>query len=193
VAGANGVGKTSYALRSIRALSGSIRFLNLDEIARGLSPLDPEAERVEAARVALARFEALVAGNGRGGDFTLETTLAGRTYLRRLADAKRRGWRVHLLYFAVASPEIALERIARRVAEGGHAIPEAEARRRFARSLRNLPGYIALADLWRVLDHNGPRPVTAAEGRAGCIAFSGERAGLPAELAASLARLPACG
>lgn len=192
VAGPNGVGKTTYALRHIRAVSGSVRFVNLDEIARGLSPVDPRAERAEAARVALARIDALIRGNGSAADFSLETTLAGLTYLRRFQAAKAKGWRIHLLYFAVGSPEAALARIARRVSEGGHDVPEHEARRRFARSLANLPRYIGLADLWRVFDNNGPQPRAVAEGGAGCIAYAGAMDGLPEALRQTLDRLLRC-
>ena len=192
VAGPNGVGKTTYAFRHIRAVSGSVRFVNLDEIARGLSPMDVDAERAEAARIALARIETLIGANGSGTDFTIETTLAGLTYLRRLANARARGWRIHLLYFVVAEPDIALARIARRVSEGGHAIPESDARRRFARSIANLPRYLALADLWRVFDNNGPQPRVAAEGRAGCLSYTGAQDGLPDGLSACLTALPPC-
>jgi predicted ABC-type ATPase len=192
VAGPNGVGKTTYAFRHIRAVAGTVRFVNLDEIARGLSPMDPDAERREAARIALGRFDAYVAANGGRGDFSLETTLAGLTYLPRLRAAKERGWRVHLLYFAVATPEAALARIARRVSEGGHMVPEIDARRRFARSIANIPRYVALADMWRVFDNNGGQPKVAAEGRAGCIAYSGPTDGLPPALSEQLLRLPGC-
>ncbi len=166
VAGPDGVGKTTYAFRHIRAVSGSVRFVNLDEIARGLSPMDPDAERADAARLALRRIDALVAGNGSRTDFTIETTLAGLTYMRRLRDARARGWLVHLLYFAVADPDMALARIARPVSEGGHAIPESDARRRFTRSIANLPRYLALADFWRVFDNNGPQPKVAPDASA---------------------------
>lgn len=192
VAGPNGVGKTTYAFRHIRAVAGSVRFINLDEIARGLSPLDPEAERQEAARIALDRFDAYLRANGGTGDFSIETTLSGLTYLRRLREAKRQGWRVHLLYFAVATPEAALARIARRVSEGGHSVPEIDARRRFARSIANLPRYVGLADMWRVFDNNGSQPKVTAEGGAGCIGFAGDMDGLPVSLAETLVRLPVC-
>ena len=192
VAGPNGVGKTTYAFRHIRAVAGSVRFINLHEIARGLSPIDPEAERLEAARIALDRFDAYLRANGGGGDFSIETTLSGLTYLRRLRAAKQAGWRVHLLYFAVVTPEAALARIARRVSEGGHAVPEVDARRRFARSIANLPRYVALADMWRVFDNNGGQPKVAAEGRAGCISYPGSMEGLPGALRETIAGLPAC-
>ena len=192
IAGANGVGKTTYAFRHIEAVSGSVRFVNLDEIARGLSPMAPDAERAEAARIALARLDALVRSEDRSRDFSIETTLAGLTYLRRMREAARLGWRIHLLYFAVRSPEDALARIARRVSEGGHHIPEAEARRRFRRSIDNLPAYMRLCSLWRVFDNNGPQPKVAAEGREGCIAYTGSTGSLPSALQDALSRLPAC-
>lgn len=192
VAGPNGVGKTTYAFRHIRAVSGSVRFVNLDEIARGLSPMDPNAERADAARVALARIDALIRANGSGTDFTIETTLAGLTYLRRLREARERGWRVHLLYFAVGAPDVALSRIARRVSEGGHHVPEGDARRRFARSIANLPRYLALADLWRVFDNNEAQPRVAAEGVAGCLSYAGSLDGLPPELRRTIERIPRC-
>lgn len=76
LAGPDGVGKTRYAFRHIRAVTGTVRFVNLDEIARGLSPTDADAGRIEAARIALDRVEALLRTNG-GSDFTIETTLSG--------------------------------------------------------------------------------------------------------------------
>ena len=192
VAGPNGVGKTTYAFRHIRAVSGSAKFLNLDEIARGVSPMDPEAGRADAARVALTLIDVMIRGNGGATDFTIETTLAGLTYLRRLRDAALRGWRIHILYFVVATPDAALARIARRVSEGGHDVPEIEARRRFGRSMANLPRYLAIADLWRVFDNNERRPRTAAEGRAGCLDYAGDLEGLPPPVRRMLAEMPRC-
>ena len=192
IAGPNGVGKTTYAFRHIRAVAGSIRFVNLDEIARGLSPLDPNAGRGDAARIALRRIGTLLRANGDGGDFSIETTLAGLTYLRLLRDALVLGWRIHLLYFAVSAPEAALARIARRVSEGGHNIPEMDARRRFERSISNFPRYAALASLWRVFDNNEGQPRVAAEGREGCISYAGTMDGLPFALRHQLDRLPRC-
>jgi len=142
VAGPNGVGKTTYARRHIARVSGSRAFVNIDEIARGLSPLDPEAQRVRAARVSLDFLrDALQARNGSRASLTLETTLAGLTHLRTVAMARENGWGVNLLYFIVATPDLALQRIERRVAEGGHDIPEADARRRFFRSQVNFRRY----------------------------------------------------
>ena len=188
IAGPNGAGKTTYAFRHIRAVSGSARFVNLDEIARGLSPLDPTAASARAARVALDLTRNLIDDRV---SFSIETTLAGRTHLRTIAAARTAGFGIVLLYFAAVSPEVCLARIARRVAEGGHDVPEADVRRRFARSLQNLPAYAAQTDLWRIFDVTRLPVHVAAEGRSGCLdARSGD--GLPSALAAWLTSLPAC-
>jgi predicted ABC-type ATPase len=98
VAGANGVGKTSFAFKHISAISGSTDFVNLDEIARGLSPINPEAGRMRAARVALQILaESLRLENGAAKSFTVESTLAGRTHMKTIVGARKAGWPVHIL------------------------------------------------------------------------------------------------
>jgi predicted ABC-type ATPase len=161
IAGPHGVGKTTYAFRNVPAVSGSTNFVNLDEIARGLSPLEPRKAEREAARIALARAREFIA---RREVFTMETTMAGHAHLELMRQAKAAGLSPALLYFSVRDPGICLERVARRVAEGGHDVPEPVVRRRFARSHGNLPAYCAEADLWRVYEASGMRPCLAAEG-----------------------------
>ena len=162
IAGPNGVGKTTYAFRNVPAVSGSMNFVNLDEIARGLSPLAPALAEREAARVALRRAREFIA---QGAVFSMETTMSGQTHLALMRDARAAGFSPALLYFSVRAPDICLERIARRVAEGGHDVPEAIVRRRFIRSHENLPAYCAEADLWRIYEASGYRPCLAAEGK----------------------------
>jgi len=160
VAGPNGVGKTTYARGHLRAVTGSIRFANADELARGYSPLEPDAARVRAARALIELAGEYISA---GVTFAVETTLAGRGHLSLARRAKAAGLRFGLLYFAVADVDTCLERIRRRVAVGGHDVPEADVRRRFVRSAANFPLYAAAADLWRVFDNTGPTSV-AAEG-----------------------------
>ena len=164
IAGPNGVGKTTYAFRNVPAVSGSMNFVNLDEIARGLSPLDPKLAEREAARIALSRAREFMENEQV---FSMETTMSGRTHLALMDEARAAGLSPSLLYFSVRTPEICLERIARRVAEGGHDVAEAIVRRRFLRSHRNLAVYTAAADLWRIYEASGARPCLAAEGNGG--------------------------
>jgi predicted ABC-type ATPase len=162
IAGPNGVGKTTYAMRHLKAVSGSINFVNLDEIARGLSPIEPSQAQTDAARIALSRAHDFIKGRQT---FAMETTLSGLAHLRLLETARQAGLQRAMLYFSVTSPDICLERIARRVAEGGHDVAETIVRRRFERSARNLARYAAECDLWRIYEASGARPRLALEGK----------------------------
>lgn len=162
IAGPNGVGKTTYAFKHVVAISGSVNFVNMDEIARGLSPLAPVAAEREAARVALWRARFFIANDIV---FSMETTMSGNVHRALMEEAREAGLSPVLLYFSVREPEISLQRIARRVAEGGHDVAEDVVRRRFTRSHANLPRYAAAADLWRVYEASGTKPCLALEGR----------------------------
>jgi len=169
IAGPKGVGKTTFAMKRLEAVSGSINFVNFDEIARGLSPLRPAAAEREAARLALARVTHFI---DSGSTFALETTLSGKAQLRLIEQADRAGLAANLLYFTVADPATCLERIARRVAEGGHDVAEEVVRRRFARSLDKLPAYLDVCDLWRIYESSRPSPSLALEGRKGTTTYA---------------------
>jgi predicted ABC-type ATPase len=189
IAGADGVGKTTYAFRHIRSVSGSAHFVNLDEIARGLSPLEPDIARRSAGRVALGRIAELLAERAT---LSLETTLAGRAHRRTLEAARAAGFSINLLFFSVPDVATCLARIRRRVAEGGHDVPESDVRRRFERGIDNLPLYLAAVDLWRIVENSGARPRVAAEGRRGCRALLSPEIELSPRLASLLMALPAC-
>lgn len=161
IAGPNGVGKTTYAFRNVAAVSGSMNFVNLDEVARGLSPLAPRLAEREAARIVLQRARDFIR---HSVVFSMETTMSGRAHLGLIEEARANGLSPSLLYFSVRTPRICLERIARRVAEGGHDVPPAIVHRRFERSHRNLAAYCAATDLWRVYEASGAKPCLAAEG-----------------------------
>ncbi len=169
IAGPNGVGKSTYAFRNLRAVAHTINFVNLDEIARGLSPLDPQAAERDAARVALDRCREFMR---TGTSFAMETTLAGRTHFHLVEEAHAKGMQVNLQYFSVPDVSICLDRIARRVAEGGHDVPETVVRRRFPRSLAHATEIMAKCDLWRVFDASILPPRLAMEGHFGRTAFN---------------------
>lgn len=140
VAGPNGAGKTTAAPFLLRDSFGIQEFVNADPIAAGLSAFAPESVAIAAGRVMLARIEELAR---RRLSFGFETTLASRSFApwlqRRVAD----GYSVHLVFLWLASPELAIARVARRVELGGHAVPEEVVRRRYAAGLRNFFGCIS--------------------------------------------------
>lgn len=189
IAGPKGVGKTTYAYREIRKVSGSVHFVNLHEIARGLSPLDPQVARDAAGRVAIQRIRGFI---DQRLSFSLETTLSGRTHLLTIERAHQAGFHVRLLYFMVSTIQVCLTRIARRVLEGGHDVPEVDVRRRFDRSIGNFSDYVVGLDRWTVFDNSGPTLLTSAEGRRGCIAIRRDVGSLPAALIAQFDQLPTC-
>ena len=189
IAGPNGAGKTTYAFRHIRAVSGSVHFVNLDEIARGISPLAPDAAPRTAARVALARIDELMVDRK---SFSIETTLAGLTHLRTIERARSSGYAINLLYFTVRDVETCLARITRRVSEGGHDVPENDVRRRFTRSIVNFPRYSSAVDLWRVFNNDKQKPTVAVEGRRGCVSVEGDISELNGSLVANIAAMPLC-
>ncbi|MDR4307345.1 AAA family ATPase [Chelatococcus sambhunathii] len=169
IAGPNGIGKTTFARARLEAISGSVNFVNMDEIARGLSPLRPSVAERDAAEVALERARRFIAARTT---FAMETTLSGRAHLRLVETAKLSGMETALMFFAAADPRICLERIARRVAEGGHDVDRDVALRRFGRGASNFSLYAAAVDLWRLYDASGAKPVLAAEGVTARLAFA---------------------
>lgn len=120
IAGCNGAGKTTASYTILPEVLDCYEFVNADSIAAGLSPFSPETVAFEAGGIMLNRIRQLL---DEQKDFAFETTLATRSYLPLIKDAKKRGYIVTLLYFSLSSPEVAIKRVAKRVAQGGHNIP----------------------------------------------------------------------
>lgn len=161
IAGCNGAGKTTFAREFLPTEVKCLRFLNADEIARGLSPLAPDAGAVKAARLLLRELHEAI---NQRDIFALETTLSGLTYVRLLRQAKREGYMLKIIYLWLPSPEVAIRRVRERVRKGGHDVPASVIRRRFHRSIANLVRhYMPLADSWSVFDNSGSTPRLIAE------------------------------
>ncbi|HSX13768.1 MAG TPA: zeta toxin family protein [Chlamydiales bacterium] len=160
IAGPNGAGKTTTT-EAIFYKQDDIydEFINADHIARGLSPLHPESVNVQAGRLMIQRFHECLSGNK---SFVFETTASGLSYVTHLKKAKTMGYTINLIYLWLSSPELAVKRVARRVQQGGHNIPEADIRRRYFRGLKNLINlYLPIADTALILDNSAEREVVA--------------------------------
>ena len=120
ISGPNGAGKTTASYSVLPKILQCREFVNADEIARGLSPFNPESVAIEAGRLMLRRINELLR---RDESFSIETTLSTRSYFRLVEQAHRQGYDVTLLFFWLQSPEQAIERVAERVSKGGHNIP----------------------------------------------------------------------
>lgn len=150
VAGPNGAGKTTFSRIFLPDFARCREFLNADLIAAGLSPFAPEGQAIRAGRLLLTRVSELSEARQ---DFGFETTLAGRGYIKLLRDLKRVGYRVVLFFLWLPDADIAVTRVANRVQQGGHDIPEAVIRRRFESGVRNLfQDYRPLLDDWSLYD-----------------------------------------
>lgn len=161
IAGPNGAGKTTASYTLLPEMLSCYNFVNADEIARGLSPFSPEAVDVQAARIMLQRIDELLA---QKVDFAIETTLATRSYVQLVKRAQCIGYKVHLLFFCLESPEQAIQRVAQRVEQGGHGIPEDVIRRRFTKGLSNLVHlYLPICDSMLVFDNTKGEPQIIAE------------------------------
>jgi predicted ABC-type ATPase len=150
IAGCNGAGKTTFAKEFLPTEVKCLRFLNADELARGISPLKPSAGAVRAARLLLAQVDECLRHRET---FALESTLSGKTYIRLFQRARRLGYEIELHYLWLASPAQAVARVRQRVRMGGHHVPAADIRRRFKRSLEHLLNdYLPLATRWAFWD-----------------------------------------
>ena len=137
-------------------------FINADLIAAGLSPFAPEAAAVRAGRIMLEEIKT----HARAGDsFAFETTLSGQLYARLVPQWQRQGYRVKLFYLRLATPELAVARVAARMAQDGHNVPEHVIRRRHAGGWRNFQQkFKLLVDAWAHYDNSGERPVLIEQG-----------------------------
>lgn len=164
IAGCNGAGKTTASFTVLPEVFGCRNFVNADEIAHGLSPLTPGKVGIDAGRIMLQRIEKLLKSRCT---FAIETTLATRSYRSLIAKAHALGYFVELIYVWLCSVSLARERIARRVAEGGHDIPDHIVERRYRQGVRNLfEIFIPTVDSWTIVDNSGGslEIVAASEG-----------------------------
>jgi predicted ABC-type ATPase len=161
ISGCNGAGKTTASLTILPEILNCKEFVNADNIALGLSPFQPEKVAFEAGRIMLERIDTLLKLNE---NFAFETTLSTKSYKHRLLEAKQNGYTVKLLFFWLPTIEMAINRVALRVSEGGHNIPKGIIARRYSRGIENLfKIYIPLCDSWMLLD-NEEQPEIIANG-----------------------------
>lgn len=164
ISGPNGAGKTTASYTVLPKILQCKEFVNADEIARGLSPFNPESVAIEAGRLMLKRISDLLQ---RNESFSIETTLSTRSYFRLVEKAHSQGYDVTLLFLGLKSPQQAIERVAERVAKGGHDIPKDIIVRRYWEGLDNLfKIYMPIVDTW-ILVNNGetPRSIVATGGK----------------------------
>ena len=161
IAGCNGAGKTTASFTILPEVLDCKEFINADEIAKGLSPFQPESVAVQAGRIMLARMDELLQ---KGETFAFETTLATKSYKQKIEWAQANDYEVTLLFFWLDSPNIAKKRVAQRVAEGGHNIPLETIERRYYNGIANLfTIYIDMVDICYIFDNSEGRKELIAQ------------------------------
>ena len=156
IAGPNGAGKTTFAREFLLKDAQVVHFINADLLAAGLSPLKPELAALKAGKLVLSELDRMAKLRL---NFAFESTLSGLTYVNRIKQWQVAGYQIEIVYLKLASPKLALFRIAARVKQGGHDVPRADVLRRFSRGWKNFEvAYKPLADKWTVYDNSGDRP-----------------------------------
>lgn len=168
ISGCNGAGKTTASYTILPELLECEEFVNADEIAKGLSPFNPESAAIQAGRLMLERISKLIS---KGQDFAFETTLATKSYRNFVLKAKENGYHITLLFFWLRSSDLAVKRVETRVKEGGHNIPEDIIRRRYENGLKNFFGiFESIVDEWMFIDNSGePYEIIARKNSTGEI------------------------
>jgi len=161
IAGCNGAGKTTASFTILPEILDCKEFVNADEIAKGLSPFQPEKVSFESGRIMLHRINELLEINQI---FAFETTLATKSYKSKVIEAQARGYNVTLLFFWLQNVDLAIERVKTRVQEGGHNIETEVIKRRYVNGIRNLFNiYLPIVNEAMIFDNSGGKPELIAE------------------------------
>ena len=162
IAGCNGAGKTTASYTILPEMLSCSEFVNADEIARGISPFNPESVAIQAGRIMVERVRGLI---DNGTDFALETTLATKTHVNVITMAQEKDYKVTLIFFWLSMPNLAVERVRMRVLSGGHNIEEKTIRRRYDIGIKNLTSlYIPLCEYWMIINNSSIPQELIAEG-----------------------------
>ena len=162
IAGPNGAGKTTFAREFLPNEGNCPTFINADLIAAGISPFAPESVSIRAGRLMLDEIDDRVRNRK---SFAFETTLSGRSYLHKIRQWQELGYHVKLLFLSLPNADVAIARVAARVSQGGHNIPENIIRRRFDSGLKNFDTmYKQQVDAWMLYDNSVSKPRILAWG-----------------------------
>jgi predicted ABC-type ATPase len=152
IAGCNGAGKTTASYTVLPEILHCKEFVNADEIARGLSPFQPENVAIQAGKIMLKRIEELIT---QKKDFAIETTLTTVSYKKTITQAKEKGYKITLIFFWLNDVNLAIKRVEARVIDGGHDIPQETIKRRYKKGLKNLFYiFLVLSDKWIIIDNS---------------------------------------
>ena len=149
-AGINGAGKSTFHNEFYEPLPGEKR-INTDEMVARIGSWRDGSLQMKCARESVRLIKQYL---DDGISFNQETTMAGKSIIGTIKTAKTRGYEIHLHYVGLESADIALQRIAKRVAEGGHGIPADDVVRRYGNSFGNLCAALKYCDHAALYDNS---------------------------------------
>ncbi len=162
IAGPNGAGKTTFAREYLPFELGCIEFINADLIAEGLSPFRPEEAAIKAGRIMINEIHDRL---HHESSFAFETTLSGLRYKRLIPQWQSQGYLIKLVFLRLPNPGFAINRVALRVQQGGHNVPEGVIRRRFNLGWANFNNiYKHIVNAWVLYDNSGNTPILVDAG-----------------------------
>jgi len=169
ISGANGSGKTTFAEKYADKYLQSKEFITTDLIAKGISPLNYKNVFVEAGKLAFKRINYLLL---KKADFSFETTLSGKGYLKLFKNIKNVGYKINIVYLYIPDVNFAIKRVAERVKHGGHSVDDTDIKRRFYRSVYNLFNlYWDILDDIEIIDNSNITPQIIAIRRNGRLSI----------------------
>jgi len=145
VCGCNGAGKSTFTYSTLEEKKNAI-YIDLDRIAK-----EENCSPMQAGRIAVTLTKQFIADKK---DFLKESTLSSKSDLKLIKNAQDAGFKVSLMYVGLNSADYAVDRVRDRHQKGGHSVPEEDIRRRYERSLENLPHAIALVDIAKIVDNS---------------------------------------
>jgi len=148
IAGVNGAGKSTL-YQTINSLQG-IKRINTDEIVRSFGSWKNAEDVLKAGKIAVKEIQEAFE---QGITFNQETTLCGASIIKNIKYAQELGYKIEIHYVGIENVEIAKERIAYRVAHGGHGIPASDVERRFFESFEQLKKVMLICDLVVMYDN----------------------------------------
>jgi predicted ABC-type ATPase len=166
IGGPNGSGKSTFTRKL--EFDGRANLLDPDAVAKRINPTNLRLASIDAAREVIQRTREYLRD---GQSFAIETTLSSVSIIETMRRARERAFVVRLVYVCVENPDWNIERVRERVAKGGHDVPDDDVRRRYERSLSNLPEALQLADDAVVYDNSGVEPQRVLETRSGVVVW----------------------